>query len=314
LNQPKIWSNATWCENGTTLVDNSTICGPARGFFISYNDTVFVAVHQKSQILIWTKESIVPVQHISVKLPDYPVLFVTINGDIYFENGNEQGQIDKWTINSNNGTLVTKFSGHCFSLFVDTSNTLYCSFGYANRVVKKSLDEPNALEILIAGTGSKGATSYELNWAWGIFVDIYFNLYVADAGNNRIQLFRPGQRNAKTVAGNGISQGLKLYFPTDVVLDADSNLYIADNYQHRVIQSAHGYLKCIIGCTGAYGSASNELHKAYSIRFDSHGNLYVADEFNNRIQKFTLATDSCGKCDKKLQVNIRYQTDFLRFY
>ena len=48
-----------------------------------------------------------------------------------------------------------------------------------------------------------GSASDRLADPQGIFVDIDFNLYVADNGNNRIQLFLPGQLNATTVAGIG---------------------------------------------------------------------------------------------------------------
>ena len=90
----------------------------------------------------------------------------------------------------------------CYDLFVDTDNTLYCSMLYFHQVVLKSLNsESNALRI-VAGTGSSNSTSTTLNAPRGIFVDINLDLYVADYGNHRIQLFRSGQLNATTVAGS----------------------------------------------------------------------------------------------------------------
>ncbi len=237
---------------------------------------------------------------LSANLYQYTTLFVTINGDIYFENGSEEGRIDQWAMNSNNNTVVTKFSSYCYGLFVDTNNTLYCSSRCANRVVKQSLDDKSAMNITVAGTGSSGKASNELSQPWGIYVDINFDLYVADADNHRIQLFQPGQLNGTTIAGNGIPQNLMLDFPTDVVLDADGYLYIADNRHGRVIRSKSGEWQCVIGCSGRGGSAPNKLYTAYSIHFDSYGNIYVADEHNNRIQKFLLKTNSCGKYDRKL--------------
>jgi hypothetical protein len=298
-NQPKFCSNATWSENGTTFVDNNTLGGPARGFFINNNDTIFVAAYQKSQILIWSKGSVAPVRSISVNLYVYPALFATINNDIYFENGNEIGRIEKWIMTSNGTTRVMKFSDNCFGLFVDVNNTLYCSLRDKHRVVKIYLNEKNATQITIAGTNSFGTASNQLYSPWGIFVDTNFGLYVADARNHRIQLFRLGQSNGETVAGNEISQNLYLNLPTDVILDAVGYLYIADDHNGRIIRSGHGGWQCIIGCSGSKGSAPNQLQEAYSLRFDTRGNLYVADEYNNRIQKFTLETKFCGKCKGK---------------
>jgi hypothetical protein len=302
FNQPKLCSNPTWSENGTTFVDNNTIGGPARGFFISNDDTIFVTAYQKSQILIWSKGSVAPVRSISVNLFEYTALFITINSDIYFENGNEKGRIEKWTMASNDTIFVTKFSDNCFGMFVDVSNTLYCSLRLKNQVVKISFDEKNATEIPIAGIGSTGVAANQLNGPWGIFVDTNFYLYVADAYNYRIQLFRLGQSNGETVAGNGVPQNLTLNFPTDVVLDADGYLYIADDHNGRIIRSGHGEWQCIIGCSGSKGSAPNQLNLAYGLCFDTRGNLYIADEHNNRIQKFTLATNSCGKYNSKSTV------------
>jgi hypothetical protein len=293
FNQPKIELNATWCENGITFVDSNTLNGPVRGFFIDNNDTIFAAAHEKNQILIWSNESICPVRSISVNLFEHTALFVTINGDIYFENGDETGRIKKWTMTSNETTFVMKFSHHCLGLFVDVNNTLYCSLRNKNRVVKISLDAMNPTEITIAGTQST-------NEPWGIFIDTNFNLYVADAANHRIQLFQSGQSNGQTVAGNGIPQNLRLNWPTDVVLDADGYLYIGDAHNGRVIRSGHGRWQCMIGCSGNQGSAPNQLQQAYSLRFDTHGNLYIADESNYRIQKFTLATNSCGEYNQQL--------------
>ena len=183
----------------------------------------------------------------------------------------------------------------CHGFFVDIRDTLYCSLPREHRVVTVSLSINNGSVMTIAGTGLQGSGSHELNQPWGIYVDNNFNLYVADEVNNRIQLFRRGELNGTTVAGNNIPNGLTLNNPTDVILDGNGFLYIADNKNNRIIRVGDGDFQCIAGCTNTSGSASNQLHYAYSLRFDSIGNLYVADEVNHRIQKFSIGTDSCGK-------------------
>lgn len=124
---------------------------------------------------------------------------------------------------------------------------------------------------------------------------------MADAGNNRIQLFRPGQLNGTTMAGNGIPNNLILKLPTDVVLDADGYMFIADNANHRIIRVGSTDYYCVAGCSGSDGSLPNQFNKAYSLRFDSQANMYVADELNRRIQKFLLVTNSCGMLRCRLQ-------------
>ena len=126
-----------------------------------------------------------------------------------------------------------------------------------------------------------------LNVSRGLFVDVNFDLYVADWGNHRIQLFRQGQQNAITVAGSGsLNVTITLNRPIHVVLDMDKYLFIVDQYNHRIVGSNENGFHCIVGCTGSSGSSANTLNKPSSMAFDSFGNIYVVDEFNHRIQKF----------------------------
>ena len=165
---------------------------------------------------------------------------------------------------------------------------------------KVSLDKNTNMSTTMAGTHSSGSAPNELFRPFGIFLHINFDLNVANSRNNRIQLFPTGELNGYTVAGKGYPNNLILNLPTDVVLDADGYLFIADNEHHRLIQAGHEDYLSIAGCTGHRGSASNEFYKPYALRFDGYGNVYVADECNNRIQKFTLATNSCVECHQKL--------------
>ena len=101
----------------------------------------------------------------------------------------------------------------------------------------------------------------------------------------------------------GKPNSLKLKYPTDIVLDADSNLFIADNDNHRIIRSNHTHHQCIIGCDDNDVTTSAILNKTYSLRFAKHGDIFVVDEFNQRFVKFILSNDSSGKnSNKKKQI------------
>lgn len=284
-----------WNEHPITVGNGSVISSPIRGIFVASNDTLYVADHESKRFLVWRKDNSTPSEIQTGTLFHYTGLFVTIDEDIYFEDGNQAGRINKWSPSSSTITSSATFSDRCFGLFVDIENTLYCSMRDKNLVSKIVLDSETARATRIAGVASSGNGQDELNQPWGIFVDAYFNLFVADHANHRIQRFRSGQSHATTMAGQGIPNGLRLSHPTDVILDANGVLYIADNRNHRIVRASEDNFSCIAGCTGKSGSAINQFCHAYSLRFDSGGSLYVADEFNKRIQKFTLSRDSCSK-------------------
>ena len=221
-------------------------------------------------------------------------LFVAKNGDIYIDNGNSNGRVDKWTLNATSGVKVMNITKPCSGLFIDTNDTLYCSSSDLNRVMKTYLKGNTSTPVIAAGNGSAGSTSMLLNAPWGIFIDIDFTLYVADSNNNRIQRFNFGQSSGVTVAGSTAAGTIALRTPTGVVLDADGYLFIVDTDNFRIVASSSTGFRCVAGCSGSSGSASNQLNIARAIAFDIYGNLFVSDDDNNRIQKFLLTSNSCG--------------------
>jgi hypothetical protein len=221
-------------------------------------------------------------------------LFVSVTGDIYIGNDYPNSRVDKWILNATPGTLVMFVSEWCYGLFIDINDTIYCSIQNLHQIIAKSLNNVSNPLRVAAGTGCASSHSYTLSFPRGIFVDISFDLYVADCGNNRVQLFHLGQLNASTIAGTGSPDIMTLSCPTAVVLDADKYLFIVDNGNNRIIGQGPIGFRCVVGCFGS-GPAPNQLNNPQSMSFDSYGNIFVVDTTNNRIQKFVLATNSCGK-------------------
>ncbi len=259
-----------------------------------------MAAKNLNQVLVWSQGSNIPTRNISAGLSNPCGIFVTNNGDIYVDNGQSNGQVDMWTSNATNSVNVMSVTSRCVSLFIDINNTLYCANDNQHQVVKASLSTGSTTATLAAGNGTPGSNAYMLYNPNGIFVDFNLNLYVADYYNNRIQFFQTGQLNGSTIVGNGSSGTIALYHPTDVVLDFDGYLFIADSDNNRIVGSGPSGYYCIVGCTGSTGTGSNQLYHPQSLSFDSYGNLFVVDLFNNRIQKFVLATNSCGKIKSSL--------------
>ncbi|CAF1275359.1 unnamed protein product, partial [Adineta ricciae] len=243
-------------------------------------------------VQVWPADSDNITRVVSGNLNSPATTFVTANGDIYVDNGNN-GQVDKWTLNATEGKSVFDVLGQCIGLFIDVNNTIYCSMDIQHLIMAKSLDDNSNKSMIVAGNGTVGSESNSLNMPNGIFVDKNLYLYVADWGNNRVQRFPSGQLEATTVAGNGAPGTVSLAGPIAVVLDGDGYLFIVEWYTARVVASGpHGF-RCIVGCTGTIGSTAYTLAYPRSISFDSYGNLYVLDNGNCRVQKFMFLNNSC---------------------
>ena len=278
-----------------TFANNSTIGSWPFGLFVDTNNTVYASNRNSRRIAVWSEGSVAPTRNITLDLDVTLSLFVTIDGDIIADNGFSRGRVEKWSSNATNSTTVMYVSSACRGLFVDISNTLYCSIGPAHLVNKTSLYCGLNRITIACGNGSSGSAPNMLSNPRGIFVDTKFNIYVADCGNNRIQSFYPGNLTGTTVVGNGTIGTITLNCPTGIVLDGEGYLFIADSGNHRVIGSGANGSRCIVGCTGTSGPASDQLNYPCALSFDSYGNLFVADTWNSRIQKFFLINKTCGK-------------------
>ena len=202
-------------------------------------------------------------------------MFATSHGELFAAtlHPSNVSSIRRWTGKAINGTIVAFTSKPCYGLFVDDVHRLYCSLGEANSVMMLVLNNSLDTNKTIAGGEASGNSSTQLSNPKGIFVSTNYSLYVADFGNNRIQLFLEGDLNAITVVGSGASGTISLSGPKGVVLDADGYLFIVDQDKNRVVGSGPDGFRCILACSGYSGSAPNQLSGPSSLSFDSHGNI-----------------------------------------
>ncbi|CAF1561336.1 unnamed protein product [Adineta steineri] len=248
---------------------------------------------------MWEEESVNPTNIISGNFTAPRSLFVTLNDDIYIDDGYENGRVQKWSAETNNFATVMNVKSSCFGLFIDINDTLYCSMSSHNQVVKRSLnDAAMTSNRVAAGTGIEGSASNQLDGPRGIFVDVNLDLYVADCYNDRVQLFHSGESKGITVAGSGsLNPIITLRRPTGIILDAEKYLFIVDQHNNRIVASNSNGFRCLVGCYGQ-GSQSHQLGNPSSMSFDHSGNIFVVDHHNSRIQKFLLMKDSFGKLKK----------------
>lgn len=133
-----------------------------------------------------------------------------------------------------------------------------------------------------------------------IAVDKLDNLYIADSANNRIRKVDP-DGVISTIAGTGDptfggdggpATAASLSRPSDVEVDRDGNLYIADTDNSCVRKiDAEGIISTIAGKCGQPGYAGDGadakdalLDRPYGVALDDAGNVYVSDTHNHRIR------------------------------
>ena len=271
-----------------------TIGGSPTILFVDQNNSIYLTMSGLDHVAFWTEGNSSRRGTFANSLNQSQGLVVSSEGEIYVDNGAHHGRVERWTWNASTATNVMNISASCFSLFLGPNDTLYCSLPNLHQVVSRSLRTTGTTPTPVAGNGTAGALPSMLSIPAGIFVDSRSNLYVADWGNHRIQLFLPGQVNGTTVAGNGIPANLVLSNPIGIMLDADDYLFILEGGGGRILRVGENQYQCIVGCT-SFGNRSDQLDGPSSFQFDNWGNLLVVVRNNIRIQKFLLATNSCGE-------------------
>ena len=132
-------------------------------------------------------------------------------------------------------------------------------------------------------------------WPHGFYVDQDGNVWVTDArgegdkGYQVVKFSRDGQV-LLTLGKAGIAREAPDTFiaPTDVVVAANGDIFVADGHERdsdaRIVKfSKKG---SFIKQWGKLGSAPGELSAPHNLALDSRGRLFVADRGNNRIQIF----------------------------
>ena len=293
-NRPIFCPNATWDPYATTFPYWSIYNSYPYDIFITPDNTVYVVSQSLDRIITWAKGDPASQRTFSSSV-SYPFsIFVTTAGDLYVSSGSSNSRVDRWTNNMTASVPVMTTCSACHDIFIDTNNNLFCSMTNRHQVVMRSLDQRANVNAIVAGTSIAGPRSDMLEYPVGIFVTIVGDLYVADCGNNRVQLFRSGELNATTLAGSGASGTISLSYPTGVMVDGSGYLFIVDQGNSRISGSGPDGFRCVAGCY-VRGSYNYQLDTPRSMAFDSQGNIFVVDNYNRRIQKFQLATNACSK-------------------
>jgi cysteine-rich repeat protein len=194
---------------------------------------------------------------------------------------------------------------------VSADGTIYVAHWREKRVRK--VDPSTGVITTIAGTGTFGfsgdggpAVAAKLAQVNGIALAAAGHLYVADTGNQRVRRIDKDTGVITTVAGKccgsagdgGPATAASLSWPTEVVLDADGNLFIADVTEHRVrrVDAVTGVITTYVGTGVAGDSGDGGLATAATVDYpgglavDASGNLYVSDRLRHRVRRIDKVT------------------------
>jgi hypothetical protein len=136
--------------------------------------------------------------------------------------------------------------------------------------------------------GRHGSELGEFIRPQSIAFDDQERLWVADACNHRIQVFKIAGEEAKLVMhwgeqGSALGQ---LNYPYGLQLDGQGHVYLCEFGNHRVQKfTEEGKL---LGWWGRNGRRDGELCQPWTAQLDSRGRLHVLDSYNHRVQRIWL--------------------------
>jgi hypothetical protein len=199
-----------------------------------------------------------------------------------------------------------------YGIWGDTVNNIFVADCSGHAVKKLSLS--SSFLITVAGNGVAGfldnvpATSGQLNYPRGIWIDTIGRLFIADDSNHRIRKVQNGI--ISTFAGTGstgfnndghLATATNLYHPYGMIGDSNGNIYFADSSNMRIrkiyaVNGSANVVTTVIGSgsinfvRGSYPVTEASLSFPQHVAVDTSGYLYVTeDESANTIRKTVLA-------------------------
>ena len=187
---------------------------------------------------------------------------------------------------------------------VDDEGCVYVCENSNHRIRRRS---PEGQWTTLAGSGNSGyadgqGSAAHFKSPWGIAVGPEGTLYVSDRSNHRIRkVTREGV--VSTLAGSGVCQfadgqgtAASFHSPWGIAVDADGNVYVADQSNHRIRKiTPQGVVSTFAGsglCKHGDGQGTGHVVGAHfsdpaGLAMGSDGVLYVAEVNGNCIRKIT---------------------------
>ncbi len=193
------------------------------------------------------------------------------------------------------------------ALVADGAGNYYISDAYNHRVRKVSA---SGIITTFAGNGTSGysgdggaATAAKLNQPTCLAIDGSGNIYISDIYSNVIRKVNTsgiittyaGSGSAGFSGDGGPATAARFNYPYGIAFDGSGNMYVADEYNHRIRKiNTSGTITTICGSSSGYsgdGGAASAAQLFYPnfVITDAAGNIYITDNTNHRVRQINTS-------------------------
>jgi RHS repeat-associated protein len=246
----------------------------------------------------------------SAKIPNPSSLAMDLEGNLYIFSSHLPGWQNwrSYILKVDTKGIVTTFSGaagfwgYNGYIAADTQGNIYYSAyynwsgGFSGGCVKKVA--PNGEITTVVGACGYNDDSFSGIHFGGMHIDNQGNIYAAVSTHKVLKMDPAGVLTVVAGTGTSGSEGdggpaiqAQLNDPTDVYLDDEGNLYIAERYRGVRKVDPSGIITTVAG-GGSWGTIGNggpateaHLYGVKEITMDSAGNLYIVEYWKNSIRK-----------------------------
>jgi DNA-binding beta-propeller fold protein YncE len=130
--------------------------------------------------------------------------------------------------------------------------------------------------------GTPGTNDGQLRAPNAVTVDMDDNIYVADSGNQRIQIFTKDGKYLRNVNGSKEGKGSSVFVnPRGIAVDSRGILYVVNNLTHFVYGFNEKGEKVFE--FGGMGDANEQFYLPNGLFVDQDDQVYITDTLNQRV-------------------------------
>jgi sugar lactone lactonase YvrE len=173
----------------------------------------------------------------------------------------------------------------------DTGNNRIQIFqtGQPDTPISRTVDKSHLYLMHVSGEFGKEPGMFSS--PAGVLIDELSEVFVADYGNNRIQVFSQDGQFLRSFGKIGSGEG-EFFHPYELALNREGLLAVSDYGNNRIqVFDKAGNFRFFFGRPG---KGAGEFNGPTGMAFDEDNNLYAADAFNHRIQVFSFSAEAKG--------------------